>query len=78
MKQAGSYAPEIRERAVRLVFEHEDAHDSPGLGPLGIVEEGTSKLLGSGCFWKSKMCLSFSLPCGAAAANRTASRFRAR
>ena len=28
MGRPSRYAPEVRERAVRLVFEHEDQHDS--------------------------------------------------
>lgn len=28
MKKSTRYSPEVRERAVRLVFEHQDEHDS--------------------------------------------------
>ncbi len=28
MKKSTRYSPEVRERAVRMVFEHQDEHDS--------------------------------------------------
>ena len=39
MKHVGSYSPEVRERAVRLVFEHEDEHDSQWAQSCSVADK---------------------------------------
>jgi len=39
MTRAGRFSPEVRERAVRLVGEHEAAHDSQGAAITSIAEK---------------------------------------
>jgi hypothetical protein len=47
MNKATRYAPEVHERAVRLVFEHQGEHDSQwaaiGSGKAGAVHLGLSR-----------------------------------
>ena len=39
MSKATRYSPEVRERAVRMVFEHQDAHDSQWAAICSISEK---------------------------------------
>src|SRR5262245_40615134 len=39
MKIPGRFSPEIRERAVRMVLEHQDAHDSQWAAITSIAEK---------------------------------------
>jgi transposase len=39
MTRPSRFSPEVRERAVRLVLEHQDAHDSQWAGIVSIAEK---------------------------------------
>jgi transposase len=39
MKTPGRFSPEVRERAVRIVLEHQDAHDSQWVAIVSIGEK---------------------------------------
>jgi transposase len=39
MKTPGRFSPEVRERAVRMVLEHQDAHDSQWAAIVSIAEK---------------------------------------
>src|SRR4029453_17263522 len=39
MKTPGRFSPEVRERAVRMVLEHQDAHESQWAAIVSIAEK---------------------------------------
>src|SRR5215468_8127657 len=39
MPRPGRFSPEVRERAVRMVFEHQDKHDSQWAAIVSIAEK---------------------------------------
>ena len=39
MPRASRFSPEVRERAVRMVFEHQDKHDSQWAAIVSIAEK---------------------------------------